>query len=148
MPTRHGPRTLTPPILAALLCAAAPAFAVEAELSSQNARLSGGFESQSTQALRLAWRGESERLLQVVFERKQAFGENASLAVVSLAQDLSADARAGAALALSDAQTIAARRRIDAFYSHKLLPQRNLVATLAGFAAQVADGHRLSLIHI
>ncbi len=124
------------------LCGVAPAAALELELSSQRASLSAGFGSQTLHSLRLGWQGPSARALQLTLERKQAFGESATLWIGSFAQDLSADDRAGLALAHSDAPTIAAKWRVDAHYSRKLLPERNLVATLAGYAANVADGHR------
>ncbi len=122
--------------------ASASTSAVEAELSIGSASLSGGFGSQSTQGLRLGWRGDSDRLLQLSFEHKQAFGESAALAIGSIAQDLTPNDRAGLAAAFSNAKTIAARSRVDAFYSRKFLSERNLVATLAGYATRVADGHQ------
>lgn len=128
--------------LLALLAASSAAHAVEVELGASTASLSGGYATQNTQTLRLGWRGESDRLLQLSFEHKQAFGETASLVIASIAQDLSADDRAGFAAAASNAKTIIAQSRIDAFYSRKLLPARNLVATLAGYATHVADGHQ------
>lgn len=136
-------RTSAVPLaLVASLAVCGTAHAVDAELSASTASLSGGYATQYTQAVRLGWRGEGERLLQLSFEHKQAFGETASLIIGSFAQDLTADDRAGFALAFSDAKTILARSRVDAFYSRKLLPARNLVATLAGYATHVADGHQ------
>ena len=128
--------------LCAMLAASGTANAVEVELGASTASLSGGYATQNTQTLRLGWRGESDRLLQLSFEHKQAFGETASLVIAAIAQDLSADDRVGFAAAFSNAKTIIAQSRVDAFYSRKLLPARNLVATLAGYATHVADGHQ------
>ena len=124
------------------LCGVAPAAALEFELSSQRSSLSAGFGNQTLHSLRLGWQGPAARTLHLTVERKQAFGESATLWIGAFAQDLSPDDRVGLALARSDAPTIAAKWRMDAHYSRKLLPERNLVATLAGYAANVADGHR------
>ena len=128
-------------LLAGLLSGSA-ACAVDVDLGTSSASLSGGFANQNTQTLRLGWRGDSDRLLQLSLERKQAFGETARLVIGSIAQDLSPDDRAGFAAAFSDAKTIIARTRVDAYYSRKLLDARNLVASLAGYATHVADGHQ------
>jgi YaiO family outer membrane protein len=130
-------------VLALGLALAGPsAMALEVELGAQHGNLSDGFAAENLQWLRMGWRGPSERLLQVSIETKQAFDEKATLLIGSLAQDVSPDDRLGFAVAVSDAKTIAAELRVDAYYSRKLLPERNLVATLAGYAANVADGHR------
>jgi YaiO family outer membrane protein len=126
----------------ALLAVSGGAHAVDVEFGASRSSLSGGYATQDTQALRLGWHGQSDRLVQLSFEHKQAFGETASLAIGSIAQDLTAEDRAGFAVAASDAKTIVAQSRVDAFYSRKMLPARNLVATLAGYATHVADGHQ------
>jgi YaiO family outer membrane protein len=135
-------RWLQPLLAFAVLAASGSARAVDVELGANSARLSAGFATQSAQNLRLGWHGDNDRLLQMSLERHEAFGESASLGIVSIAQDLSPVDRAGLALAASDAATILARTRLDTFYSRKLLAERNLVATLAGYVAHVADGHR------
>jgi YaiO family outer membrane protein len=129
-------------LLLVLLAAGGRACAVDVETAANRASLTGGYATQHGQALRLAWHGDGDRLVQLSLERKQAFGETASLVIGSIAQDLTADDRAGFALARSDAATILAQTRVDAFYSRKLLASRTLVGTLAGYASRVADGHQ------
>ena len=139
---RHHNRVAPLLLASGLLLATASASAIEIEFGAQHATLSDGFAAQDLQSLRLGWRGPSERAIQISVEAKQAFGERATLLIGSLAQDISPEDRVGFALAVSDARTIVAERRVDAHYSRKLLPEKNLVATLAGYAANVADGHR------
>jgi YaiO family outer membrane protein len=141
MQARHHRNPIA--VLALGMALAGPsAMAFEVEIGAQHGNLSDGFAAENLQWLRVGWRGPSDRLLQVSVEAKQAFGEHATMLIGSLAQDVSPDDRLGFALAASDAKTIAAEWRADAYYSRKLLPERNLVATVAGYAANVADGHR------
>lgn len=126
---------------AALLAGAGGARAVEVEVAASRSSLSGGFADHQLIGIRLGWRGDDDRLLQLAVERKDAFGERATIAIGSWAQDLSERDRAGIALAFSDAPTIAAQHRLDLHYSRKLLAERNLVATLAGYATRIRDGH-------
>jgi YaiO family outer membrane protein len=126
---------------AALALAACAANAVEVSLDASHARLTHGYDDQDSQILQLAWSGPGGSLTQVSLENKRAFGEHATIAVGSHAWDLDADDRLYVAAAFSDAPTIAARWRADVQYSRKLLPQRNLVGSLALYSSRTADGH-------
>ncbi len=115
---------------------------LEASLEASASRLSGGFDTQESQLLNLAWTGEAQSRAQLSLEQKRAFGERATIAVASYARDLSAVDRAGFAVAASDAQTIAARWRVDSQYSRKLGKQLDVVASVGAFVSSTSDGHR------
>lgn len=137
-------------VLVGNLVVADEAFAaepnLEVSLEANASRLSGGFDTQVSQLLNLAWTGEAQSRTQLGLEHKRAFGERATIAVASYARDVSALDRVGFAFATSDAQTIAARWRVDGQYSRKLGQQLDIVASVGGFVSSTADGHRDSSV--
>ena len=130
----------------ALLCIAATfastTFAVQTDLEANASSLTAGYGTQDSLLMRLSWNSAAQSLTQLALEHKRAFGERANIVVVNHAWDATALDRVSFALSASDAETIAARWRVDGQYSGKFGDQLNVVVSLGGFVSSTADGHR------
>jgi YaiO family outer membrane protein len=138
--------TLARWLLAAIAIAAGAsagtARAVEASLNVTESHLTQGFGDEHSQWLLVSVpRDRYDSLLQFSLENKRAFGEHAVIGGVSYGWDASPLDRLSFAVSGSDAPTIAAQWRVDGQYSRKLLPERNLVASIGAFSSGTRDGH-------
>ncbi|HEY6355646.1 MAG TPA: YaiO family outer membrane beta-barrel protein, partial [Burkholderiaceae bacterium] len=140
------PRVLNYVLAAIGLCTTA-ARAAEVMLDVTESHLTQGFGDQYSQLLTAsAPVGPQDSLLYLLLENKHAFGEHAVIGAASYSWDLTPLDRLSLAASGSNAPTIAPKWRADGQYSRKLLPERNLVASLGGFTSATRDGHHDSSV--